>query len=451
MRQEGLNMSQLGKIAGLNPGTVSSILKGNRVMAVDQLDRMTAVLSLPGGHFYEQYIQECMVEAVPNWRRINPFLYRCAELDKLDCIQQIVQRLTDNLIYSPLLFDVAEDFFTTGKHAAAAILYEGVAISERRQHSERLAFCQYRLFTLGIGTDQTHNFRLACQFEPFVDRLDEADQLDALKDLANLYRSLRSWDKVRELAQEMGRRANIQYFMDRRLKRKESESNNIRSRPMFVYIAYSNLLLASVCDAEGDYEQALQYTYAYADLSWVQEQDPETQHWVNLFQQWARGNTYVNKLMAGDISVLPDYIEYIEAGREGFTELLNIIEAANRYHFDVDHVLQQFESRIVSYEQEQTADMYTQQVIPEQSTRLWYELAVYYLNKNIYPLGFQYLLESLEKSSKINNKTAIINCVGLFESFKEYALAETQIKYHNLIEKVWDNNEKEADSISIGR
>jgi len=451
MRQEGLNMSQLGKIAGLNPGTVSSILKGNRVMAVDQLDRMTAVLSLPRGYFYEQYIQECMVEAVPNWRRINPFLYRCAELDKLDCIRQIVQRLTDNLIYSPLLFDVAEDFFTTGKHAAAALLYESIAISERRQHSERLAFCQYRLFTLGIGTDQTDNFRLACQFEPFVDRLDEADQLDALKDLANLYRSLRSWDKVRELAQEMGRRANIQYSMAQHLKRKQSEADNKRSRPMFVYIAYSNLLLASVCDAQGDYEQALQYTYAYADLSWVQEEDPETLHWMNLFQQWARGNTYVNKLMAGDISVLPDYIEYIKAGREGFTELLNIIEAANRYHFDVDHVLQQFESRIVSYEQEHTADMYTQQVIPEQSTRLWYELAVYYLNRDNYPLGFQYLLESLVKSSKTNNKTAIINCVGLFERFKEYALVEIQIQYHNLIEKVWDNNEKEADSISIGR
>lgn len=450
MKQEGINMSQLGKIAGLNPGTVSSILKGNRVMAVDQLDRMTAVLSLPGGHFYEQYIQECMVDAVPNWRRVHPFLYRCAELDKPDCIRQIAQRLTDNLIYSPLLFDVAEDFFTTGKHTAAALLYESVAISERRQHSERLAFCQYRLFTLGIGTDQTQNFRLACQFEPFVDRLDEADQLDALKDLANLYRSLRSWDKVSELAQEMGRRAHIQYSMTKQSKRNKEITGKKPSRPMFVYIAYSNLLLASVCDAQGEYEQALQYTYAYADLSWVKETDPESLHWIQLFLNWAQTNTYINKLMSGDISVLQDYVEYMGAGREGFTELLNIIEAANRYHLDVDHILQQFESRIVSYEQEQSADMYTQQVIPEQSTRLWYELAVYYLRRGLFSLGFKYLLECLEKSSKINNKTAIINCVGLFESFKEFALAETQIQYHNLIEKVWDNNEKEIDPISIG-
>jgi hypothetical protein len=52
----------------------------------------------------------------------------------------------DNLMYSTYLFNVAEDFFKDGKHAAATILYESVAVSEKSQHSERLAFCQYRLF-----------------------------------------------------------------------------------------------------------------------------------------------------------------------------------------------------------------------------------------------------------------------------------------------------------------
>ncbi|WP_283657599.1 hypothetical protein [Paenibacillus sp. RC343] len=97
---------------------------------------------------------------------------------------------------------MAEDFFKDGKHAAAAILYESVAISERKQYSERLALCQYRLFTINIGDDQNQNFEAACHFHPFVERLDEIDQLDALKGLANVYRSLRQWGKVDKTVQK---------------------------------------------------------------------------------------------------------------------------------------------------------------------------------------------------------------------------------------------------------
>ncbi|GJM78112.1 hypothetical protein HMSSN139_06080 [Paenibacillus sp. HMSSN-139] len=51
------------------------------------------------------------------------------------------------------------------------------------------------------------NYQAAIQFELFVDRLDEYDQLDALKDLANTYRSLRRWDKVEETAEKLKNKA----------------------------------------------------------------------------------------------------------------------------------------------------------------------------------------------------------------------------------------------------
>lgn len=438
IQREGLNFSQLGRLAGLNVGTVSSLLKGNRIMAVDQLDRMTAVLCMPKGHFYEQYIQECMVETVPNWRRIRPLLYRCAELDKLNDIRQIVELLMDNLTYSPLLFEVAEEFFKAGKHSASTILYESVAASERRQHSERLAFCQYRLFTLRLGDNQEHNLQAALQFEPYVDRLDEIDQLDALKDLANTYRSLRRWNKVYNVAIEMGRLSQIQLHLPQReVRNGQREGGHKRpSRPLFTYLALSNLFLANVSDEQGDYEKALQYINFYADLSWVKEEDEETQHWINLFKKWAQANTYVTKLLSGDESVLPDYIAYIRLEKEErLTGILNIIKAANQYAIDVDDILQHFEPEILSYVQQESVGVYTQQFISEQSAGYLYEAARYYLNKELYKKGFEYLIDSLEKYSIIKNEICILKCVRLFERFREHASYETQTLYRNLVKE----------------
>ncbi|MNW51770.1 hypothetical protein D3C74_292630 [compost metagenome] len=67
---------------------------------------------------------------------------------------------------------------------------------------ERLALCQYRIFTIQIGDDQSQNIRIATVFEVFVERLDEIDQLDALKEMSNVYRFLRKWDKVKEMARK---------------------------------------------------------------------------------------------------------------------------------------------------------------------------------------------------------------------------------------------------------
>ncbi|GJM75956.1 hypothetical protein HMSSN036_81720 [Paenibacillus macerans] len=72
-KQNGLNLSQLSKQTGLNTGTMSAILNSQRVLSVHQLDRITTVMNLPDGHFYEQYIQEYLNEVAPNWRRIKPF------------------------------------------------------------------------------------------------------------------------------------------------------------------------------------------------------------------------------------------------------------------------------------------------------------------------------------------------------------------------------------------
>ncbi|MGG1618029.1 helix-turn-helix domain-containing protein, partial [Paenibacillus sp. NRS-1781] len=337
LKQNNLTLAEFAEYSGVYQRTLSNWITQHRPVSLQQLDRITLAMGLPEGYFYELYIENYIIDLPPNWRRIEPLLYRCGELDKLNAIRRIVGHIMDNPLYSPRLYDIAEALFVQGRHAAALLLYENVAEVEKYQHSERLAICQYRIFTIQVGDDQNRNLKAATIFEAFVERLDEIDQLDALKDLANVYRSLRQWDKLDEIARKMKVKAEIQYSMKHQQKKRDhKESEKKLSRPMFVYITYADLLCASVCEAQGEYQQALQYTYAYANLDWVMETDEDALRWIGLFQHWAEGNTYVNKLLSGDISVLPDYVEYIatstnKADKEMVTKLLNVMFSANRY------------------------------------------------------------------------------------------------------------------------
>ncbi|MDY8025200.1 helix-turn-helix transcriptional regulator [Paenibacillus polymyxa] len=449
LKQNNMTLAQFAEYSGVHQRTLSNWIAQHRPVSVQQLDRITLAMGLPEGHLYDLYIENYIIERSPNMSRIEPMLYRCAELDKLDAIRRIVGHIMDNPLYSPRLFDIAETLFAQGRHTAALPLYENVAEVEKYQHSERLAICQYRLFTIQIGDDQGRNLRAATIFEAFAERLDEIDQLDALKDLANVYRSLRKWDKVDEMARKMRDKAKIQYTLKHQQNSREcDELSKKLSRPIFVYITYADLLCASVCEGQGDYQQALHYTYAYANLDWVLEKDKDTQHWVHLFKDWAEGNTYVNKLLSGDTSVLTDYVEYIASTnvtKEMVTKLLNVMLAANRYKLNVNDILKRFEAVIDSFVQQEqlSSDMYTKQVIPEQFARFGYELAYYYLHQDMYNDGFKHLLYAMVNYHILNNETYYINCIGLFERFRAHAVPQTKAEYLNLIEKVWlDNVEK---------
>ncbi len=168
----------------------------------------------------------------------------------------------------------------------------------------------------------------------------------------------------------------------------------------------------------------------------MKEKDPDALYWKQQYQQWAKINTYVNRLMSGDVSVLSDYVEYIAGEKEILAELLNVIEVANRYNVDVDHILQRFESQIAAYQEPSSSDMYTQQVLPEEYVRFWYKMAKYSLNKGRYPYGFKCLLNAWEKAEFINKGLLSHNCAMLFERFKAYAVSETRDQLQSLWEKI---------------
>lgn len=414
MKQNYLNGRQFAELIGVNPGTVTYFFNGQRIITVYNLDKLTEVMGYPEGYFYEQYIEDYLRDRTPNWRRIGPYLNRCVEIGKIDCFNTVVKLLMEHSIYSNLLFEMAEKLFKEGNYALAETLYENIALSEEKQYSERLAVCQYRLFKIKLGKSQVDNYKVASQFEPFVDRLDEWEQLDALKDLANVYRSLRNWDQVELFAKEMEHKANLQYFS----KKRENCNPTQLSRPLFVYITYSKLLLAEVCEGRKDFEGALRYTYQYADLSWVQEQDEDTLYWKESFEKWAKVNTNANKLLSGDISILDEYIKYLKQNpNELLPGIFNIVYSANKYNFNIDPILLEFQAQIQDYSIQATQDVYVTQVLSEHYNTLLYELTCYYVNKRDYINGIVTLSKGLENAVALRKEKNIIKFSFIFEMY----------------------------------
>ncbi|WP_150269011.1 helix-turn-helix domain-containing protein [Paenibacillus tepidiphilus] len=434
LKKESLTISQFAKYASLHSGTLSNIMRGRRPIAMQQLDRITEAMGYPEGFFYELFINNYVIEGSADWRRVGPLLVRCAELGKLECVRKIAQHIMDNLIYSPLLFDTAEEMFASGQLEAAAILYDCVAEGERFQHSERLAQCQFRLFTIALGDDQDQNLWAANRFEPFVERLDEVDQLDALKELANTYRSLQRWDKVDELAEKMGHKARIQYEMMHRPQRKVKEAEKQPSRPMFFYIAYSDLLRGSVCGELGNYEKALNYLYSNAQLEWVKEQGEEIEHWKNLFREWSEANVLLTRMLSGDFSVIKTYTDYIHGHKEELViGLLYILKTSNKYNFNIDSILEDFQEDIVRISNELMQGRYSRKLAVDRQAKLNYELAYYSMNQRNYEVGFNFLLNSLKIFVQINNEKGIIECVKLFERNRMAANVKLQKNYQTVL------------------
>ncbi|RCX16736.1 hypothetical protein DFP94_11183 [Fontibacillus phaseoli] len=435
IKNENLNLRKLATLADINAGTLSAIFNRNKVFTVEHLDRLTSVMNLPEGYFYDPYIQEYLSHSTPDWRRIRPFLYRCMELDKLDCIKKINDILMENLMYSPLLFETAEDFFQRGNKEAAALLFESIASSEKHQHSERLAFCQYRLFLIRQGADQEQNYQAAIQFELYVDRLDEIDQLDALRNLANTYRSLRRWDKVHKVAATLNQLAKFQYSLPNCQQKEDQTLYKKPVRPLFFYVAFSKLLFGAVYYEQERYELALQVANESIDLEWVRETDEEAVYWKTQILEWAQANIYLTRLMTGDTAFLSEYVSFIAPKKnEILTGLWNIMTAANRYKMNVNDILDKFEIEIPNLLEQKGNELNSQQNTDNELVGLLCELANYYLSNCKYDKGFQYLVDGLKKSTIINNENSILRFMRLFESYRKFASIESKTEYHNIVQ-----------------
>jgi len=436
MREQNLKLQHFSDITGINVGTLSAILKGNRPMSMNQLNQITSVMGLEKGYFYESYGVESFIESSPHWRRLEPYLYECAELGKLDCIQQVITHVTDDRSYIEELFDVAESFFARGLKEVALILYECVADSEKYQHSERLALCQYRIFLLHKTLNKFNNLNAAVKFEPYIDKLNDEMQLDAIKDLANLYATIHVWDKVLELAEKLEQRVDFQLTL--RTNRRRNKLR-IAHYPVFSYKAYANLLKATVSEKRKQYRKALKYTDVYEDImDGIKNPTEEEQELIERFKGWAEGNRYLYTLLLGDFDMLDDYLNYLDANpKEILTAFVYIVKAANQCSYDIDNALDRFKNHINDIRIEKyLKGTYNEQALNLRYIRLFYELAKYKLNQNQIQQGIEHLITSFERSVSSNDDMMCIKCIDLYGKYRNHASKTQEEQYTKLIDKL---------------
>ncbi|MGN7415611.1 helix-turn-helix domain-containing protein [Paenibacillus sp. SAF-068] len=413
IEKNSMTLSRFSEVSGINTGTISRILHGNRPISVSQLIAISSGMGVAADHFFADYVEECFAYSV-SMRRIRPFILRSAELNRLDCIEQILYRLLDDLDYVTELYEMAEQLFEREQRSAAALLYKSVSEVEKYQHSERLAMCQYRLFLIGQGENLEENLKAAILFEPYVDRLDEGYQLDALKHLIHVFMAVHKWDKVDGLAQEMYKLAKIIYESKHLSKRREHHEDHTE-RPLYTYILYAWLIRSTVYEEYGDYTRALELVGLYASGNiWVREDDDESRRVLKQFEEWATANKYLYQMLSGDINVVKEYANYItQYPDEIFMALRYIIQAANKFNWNIDDIIERFSDYIVLRTYMTEFGQYNSSMMDQNYAKLLGELALYYLNHNR-DIAINRILEGLNFSIQKNNDLNFIKYVIVF-------------------------------------
>lgn len=122
MLDHHINLSAFAKLSGVNRGMISKMLNGNPSgsCSVTQLELLTQAMDLQEGELYPLYVNESMSENL-HWRRAKPFLLRCAELHRLDCLEQMVELISENQKHVSWLFTTAEELFELQYMDAAII------------------------------------------------------------------------------------------------------------------------------------------------------------------------------------------------------------------------------------------------------------------------------------------------------------------------------------------
>ncbi|MCC3379527.1 helix-turn-helix domain-containing protein [Paenibacillus farraposensis] len=445
LKQRGYSFSSFSKISGINRGTFSAMLNSNppKPISVRQMDLITKALGYPEGWLYELYIDECFYEGKGHWKRIKPFLLRCMELGRKDCIQKVLWRLTEDLSYVSTIFELAEELHKGGKIEEAVPFYECVIENERYYHSERLAISQYRLFCHSLNTDFDNNHQAAIKFAPFRRNLPVNYQLDALLMLANTYLQLQKFEKVMTYTEELKILATNVY---KQYASKKVNNNKIKEldteRHLIVYLGQSYLLQGSALERQGLYKEALETIPYYYNLTYLVPNDKIGRLEALKFQMWAKANLLHIKILMGDQASIPFYVELIKNNpSEILHGLLTIVKSANAFNFSIEDILILFSDQINGF-RKLSGDIsyYPLDFNMLNYSRFFLELSRYYFNKGSYTEAIDSMLISLKASSQLNDKTYYIKSITLlFEKYKDHSTEEQRLEYEKVIKTVENN------------
>ncbi|MFD3262255.1 XRE family transcriptional regulator [Paenibacillus lentus] len=446
MKREAMTLHLFAEKSGVNAGTLSGILNGNRPIAIGQLDRLTHAMGLPEGSLYELFVDECFISAAPHWRRLRPFLLRCAELKKLDCIREVLFRLLEDLKQITGIFETAELMFERGWYDAAIIMYESVIESERSNHSERLAISYYRIFHIHHKEGQK-SLKAAAQFLPFRHRLPESLILDGLVMLLEMYYINKDWEEVEKYSDELCELVNVLYKNNR-----WKDAGFSPARPFIYYYGMGCLYRGASYEYRKMYDESRKWIGKYADLSWFEDLDESNLVEVERYKMFAKANLLSIDIKDGNQSRIPEYIKFLQENPSEILEgLTSLLESANRHKFFVDEHLSKFSDEIQFYsevtreaysKQNETSVRYKEHVHTFRCSLFFQKYAIYCFRKKLLADGLKNTLQSFKYSLKIDNRHIMVNSMTLFELYRDYTTPKQRTAFKKMCREVWENNEE---------
>lgn len=192
-----------------------------------------------------------------------------------------------------------------------------------------------------------------------------------------------------------------------------------------------------VCREAGNFDEAFKYISLYEYPNWIIAPSDQEQIIISQFKDWAKANRYLYRMMSGYSEAVEEYVNYIKTRKdEIFAALCNVVVAANRHHFNIDHILEQFSEYQTYKPQKSQLGKISEHVTISRYNRLLSELGIYYLNSKQYDRGLSFILDSLEYSLKIKSDNGMLRCMGIFEQFCPSASEDILKRYEKLIREV---------------
>ncbi|CAI8947127.1 XRE family transcriptional regulator [Brevibacillus sp. IT-7CA2] len=428
-KQNGYTLSKLSKLSGINHGHLSDMLRGNRPVTIKQLDALAKAFGQPDGWLYEMYTEECFVNERVSRPRVIPYLVRCAEIGLHECIQQTVSKLLDDRKNVSILFSVAEQLFEKGKHKESVIFYKLVIENEKDSHTERFAISHYRLFRASQGSDAEENWEAVIRFKAYRNRLSENYQLDGLLQLSTVCFVLQRWGEMERYADELRSLAIRVYDDELRKRKSKKECDPLKTeRHLVVYYGQGFLLKGAALQMQGQYAEAKKYVQGYSDLGWFQLLDDIGLKEVEKFRIWAKANLYTYSLLMGEITVLPEYLEFLSNHPvEIPAGMLTMMEAASKYDIDIENILEQYSKEIERFFE------FKEPVNIGRHYNFRYHKTVYELKRGRIHKALEEILTSLNLADQLKNHQAFKRSAALFWAHRHHASQHHERIYQEIM------------------
>lgn len=444
IKEKEINLYGLSKMTKINRGILSDALNGNppKIFSLAQVDAITEAMGLPEGSLYKLYIAECKRSV--HWRRVQPFLMRCAELNRTDCLIEIMPALVEDIKNLAWIFTTAEDMYDAGYKQSAAILYQYITEIERSSFSEKLAISYYKLFKI-YRSSELKGFQAAMQFIPYRHRVPEAYIMDGLIMLADAHAIRNKWEEVAFYADELCKAAESAY----RSGLWKSSSFELE-RPLVYYYAQGHLYKACYYEEKMMLDESKKWIAKYADLSWFEGLDEAGRLEVERFKMFAEANTLLCNVKTGNREAIQDYVTYLQAHPSEIIEgLIAILDTAIRYNMSIDQQLNCFSDYIQQLRDpaeqvELNSISYKEGYHIYRQSNFYLKWSIYCTKNQCYTEAVEHILQSLKLAIRISNNTNMESkTMGEFEMIRDYSTTPQQAEFRLLCREVCKKNETE--------